>query len=276
MTMPGIEFGPDLNSPLSVAQTGRDRQTHQVIETAIRQGDVLLAYQPVVTARQPDRPAFYEALIRIVDHNHNIVPAGDFMPVAETRETGRIIDCLALEMGLNALNDVPDLRLAINMSARSIGYPRWGETLNKGLARNKTIAERLILEITESSAMVMPDLVAVFMADLHKRGISFALDDFGAGYTAFRYLRDFYFDILKIDGQFIRNIQDDANNQVLTAALVSIGQHFDMLTVAEAVETQQEATFLQSAGFDCLQGYYFGVPTTMPAWMSDIDARAAS
>ncbi len=268
--------GSELDSPLAFAMTSRDKSIHRLIEKAIRQGDVLLAYQPVVVARQPERPAFYEGLIRIHDENHNILPAGDFMPVAETREIGRIMDCLALEIGLTALHDQPSLRLSINMSARSIGYPRWKETLNKGLARDATVAERLILEITESSAMIMPDLVSVFMADLHQRGISFALDDFGAGYTAFRYLRDFYFDILKIDGQFIRDIHEDANNQVLTEALVSIGQHFDMLTVAEAVEKPEEAAFLTSAGFDCLQGYYFGMPTTTPAWQSTQPQKAAS
>lgn len=236
----------------------------------------MLAFQPVVSAKNLGSPAFYEGLIRILDEDHNILPAGEFMPLAETREVGRMIDCLALEQGLNALAEQPALRLAINMSARSIGYPRWMEVLNKGLARDGTIAERLILEITESSAMIMPELVTVFMEDLHKRGISFALDDFGAGYTAFRYLKEFYFDIIKIDGQFVRNIHQDSNNQVLMAALVSIGKHFDMVTVAEAVEKPQEAAFLQDAGLDCLQGYYFGMPTTMPDWLEKDQKRAAS
>jgi EAL domain-containing protein (putative c-di-GMP-specific phosphodiesterase class I) len=269
-------FGGELDSPLAFASSQRDKSIHMLIENAIRQKDVLLAYQPIVAARNPEVPAFYEGLIRILDEDHNILPAGDFMPVAETREVGRIIDCLALELGLNTLMEQPNLRLSINMSARSIGYQRWGEVLNQGLAKDGTIAERLILEITESSAMIMPDLVTVFMADMHRRGISFALDDFGAGFTAFRYLKEFYFDIVKIDGSFIRNIHEDANNQVLTSALVSIGQHFDMLTVAEAVECPQEAAFLQSAGFDCLQGYYFGMPTTMPVWQKESAARAAS
>ncbi len=266
----------ELDSPLAFATSRRDQGIHRLIENAIAQKDVLLAYQPVVSAKNPEMPAFYEGLIRILDEDHNVLPAGDFMPVAETREVGRIIDCLSLEMGLKALLQEPALRLSINMSARSIGYPRWMEVLNTGLSRSNTIAERLILEITESSAMVMPDLVSVFMTDLHARGISFALDDFGAGYTAFRYLKDFYFDIVKIDGQFIRNINEDANNQVLASALISIGKHFDMLTVAEAVETAEEAAFLTAAGFDCLQGYYFGMPTTMPAWEEKPAERAAS
>ncbi len=268
--------GGELDSPLAFASGQRDRNMHQTIETAVRNRDVMLAFQPVVSAKNPGSPAFYEGLIRILDEDHNILPAGEFMPLAETREVGRMIDCLALEQGLNALAEQPALRLAINMSARSIGYPRWMEVLNKGLARDGTIAERLILEITESSAMIMPELVTVFMEDLHKRGISFALDDFGAGYTAFRYLKEFYFDIIKIDGQFVRNIHQDSNNQVLMAALVSIGKHFDMVTVAEAVEKPQEAAFLQDAGLDCLQGYYFGMPTTMPDWLEKDQKRAAS
>lgn len=276
MTAMATNIGNDLDSPLAYASAQRDKTVHQMIENAIRQKDVMLAYQPIVSARNPEIPAFYEGLIRILDEDHNILPAGDFMPVAETREVGRMIDSLALELGLATLLEQPTLRLSINMSARSIGYPRWTEVLNQGLARDSTIAERLILEITESSAMVMPDLVTVFMVDMHKRGISFALDGFGAGFTAFRYLKEFYFDIVKIDGQFIRNIHEDANNQVLAAALVSIGQQFDMLTVAEAVEQPEEAAFLQAAGFDCLQGYYFGMPTTNPVWQEQEPARVAS
>lgn len=266
----------ELDSPLAFAMNRRDQSIFQQVERAIKQGDVLLAFQPVVSAKRPDVPAFYEGLIRILDEDENILPAGQFMHVAETREIGRIIDCLALELGLKTLLEQPSLRLSINMSARSIGYPRWTEVLNRGLAMDRTIAERLILEITESSAMVMPDLVTVFMADLHKRGICFALDDFGAGFTAFRYLKEFYFDILKIDGQFVRDIHLDANNQVLAGALVSIGQHFDMLTVAEAVEQPEEAAYLQSIGFDCLQGYYFGMPTTMPVWDRPEKTKVAS
>ena len=96
------------------------------------------------------------------------MPARDFIGAVETSEPGRIIDCLALEMGLAALAEEPALRLAINMSARSIGYPRWKRTLAHGLDGDATVAERLILEITEASAMLMPDIVQVFMDDLQR------------------------------------------------------------------------------------------------------------
>lgn len=256
------------DSPLSAAILERDRDTISMVQNALDRRDVLLAFQPVMAAGDTQRPAFYEGLIRVLDDNGRVIPAKDFIETVETMEAGRLLDCLALEMGLVALSRQPDLRLAINMSARSIGYARWNRTLHRAIARDVTIAERLILEITESSAMVMPDLVSVFMAELSNKGISFALDDFGAGYTSFRYLRQFYFDILKIDGQFIRGISNNPDNQVLTNAMISIAKQFDMFTVAETVERQEDAEYLIAAGIDCLQGYHFGAPTITPPWKS--------
>lgn len=260
------EYPDRVDDPVSAAVRERDRDVLQMVRDALMEQRVLLAYQPVVRADRPDRPAFYEGLIRVMDKSGRIIPARDFIAVVETDEIGRMIDCLSLEIGLEALRSQPGLRLAINMSARSIGYPRWTRTLNRGLKSDPTIGERLILEITESSAMVMPDITRVFMASLQARGISFALDDFGSGYTSFRYLREFYFDILKIDGQFIRDIHKNPDNQVLCAALVSIAQHFDMFTVAEMVENAEDAEFLIGAGLDCLQGYHFGMPRFQPDW----------
>jgi EAL domain-containing protein (putative c-di-GMP-specific phosphodiesterase class I) len=152
------------------------------------------------------------------------------------------------------------------MSARSIGYPKWLAILRNGMRKHPGLGERLILEITESSAMLVPEIVVAFMKDLQSDGVAFALDDFGAGYTAIRYFKDFAFDILKIDGQFIRNIHADPDNQVLTAALLAIGRQFDMLCVAESVETLADAEYLQALGVDCQQGYFFGAPTVQPDW----------
>ncbi|WP_415183313.1 EAL domain-containing protein [Phaeovulum sp.] len=257
---------PGLLSPLDYAVTQRDRDTIAMVRDAVKRRDVLLAFQPVVQSTRPDEPAFYEGLIRVLDETGRIIPAKDFIHPLETSELGRQLDCLSLEMGLISLAEDPSLRLSINMSARSIGYAEWMRTLNKGLIVDETAAERLILEITESSAMAIPDLVTGFMQDLQARGVSFALDDFGAGYTSFRYLREFYFDMIKIDGQFIKGIAEDPDNQVLTEALISIARHFDMFTIAEAVENPRDAEFLVHLGVDCMQGYYFGAPTIVPPW----------
>lgn len=257
---------PSEASPLSFAVASRDRETLAMVGRAIDRRDVLLAFQPIMQTAQPDRPAFYEGLIRVIDDTGRLIPSHDFIGTTETTELGRRLDCLALEMGLMSLAENPRLRLSINMSARSIGWPEWSRILTQGLARDDTVGERLILEITESSAMMMPEHVSVFMHDTHNKGISFALDDFGAGFTSFRYLREFYFDILKISGQFICGIARNPDNQVLTRALLSIARHLEMFTVAEGVETAEDAAWLAGEGVDCLQGFYYGAPTVMPPW----------
>ncbi len=269
------ELSAQKDNPLDYAIRERDKNTMQMVRSALRRKQVMLAYQPVVRADGQHHPAFYEGLIRVLDDTGRIIPARDFIEVVETDEMGRILDCLALELGLAALLEEPTLRLSVNMSARSIGYPRWMKTLNHGLDIDETAAERLILEITETSAMLIPDIVCSFMRDLQKRGISFALDDFGAGYTAFRFLKNFYFDIVKIDGQFIRKIHDDPDNQVLTRALVGIAEQFEMFTVAESIETIDEVRFLESIGIDCMQGYYFGAPTVSPPWRIPVQGKRA-
>ncbi|AKO97951.1 EAL domain protein [Marinovum algicola DG 898] len=254
----------------------RDRDTLRMVDEAVRHKQVMLAFQPVVQARRPDRMAFYEGLIRVLDETGRVIPAVDFIQPIEESETGRRIDCLALEKGLLTLARTPSLRLAINMSARSIGYRPWMRTLDRGLKADPTVGERLILEITENSAMLVPEIVIGFMSDLQKRGIAFALDDFGAGFTALRHFKQFQFDILKIDGQFIRNIHADPDNQVLTQAILAIAQQFDMFTVAENVENAEDVSALTAMGVDCLQGYFFGAPTVSPGWLDDRKARASA
>jgi EAL domain-containing protein (putative c-di-GMP-specific phosphodiesterase class I) len=262
--------------PLSYAITARDRSTIKMVDDAVRHKQVMLAFQPVVPAGQSERVAFYEGLIRVLDATGRIIPAREFIGAIETTETGRVVDCLALEKGLRTLSMHGSLRLSINMSARSIGYSRWIRTLNRGLDADPTVGERLILEITESSAMLVPELVTGFMDEVAQRGVSFALDDFGAGFTSFRYLKDFYFDILKIDGQFIRGIAQDPDNQVLTTALATIGRQFDMVTVAESVERADDAAYLTAIGIDCLQGYYYGAPSVKPVWLTPEVRRASA
>lgn len=265
-----------MGDPLTYAVNRRDACTIGMVDEAIRFNNVRLAYQPVVQAQKPDHVGYYEGLLRVLDPSGRIIPARDFIDAIEETETGRLMDCIALSQGLAALRETPDLRLAINMSARSIGFRKWTRTLSRGLMDDPTIAERLILEITEQSAMLVPELVINFMDELRVKGVAFALDDFGAGYTAFRYFKQFHFDILKIDGLFIRGIARDPDNQVMTKAMISVGQQFDMFTVAESVENAADAAYLTQIGVDCLQGYYYGAPTVAEPWKADARERKSA
>jgi len=247
------------SDPLEYALGARDKDVLVMVEEALEKQNARLAFQPVVTAG-PRKIAFFEGLIRVLDDTGRVIPAGQFMPVVEETVLGRRIDCAALRCAFNKLRQFPDAHLSLNMSARSIGDGEWRDILRKGLRQNPEYGNRLIFEINEKSAMLLPDVVTRFLAEMQPRGITFALDNFGSGFTSFKSMREFLFDLVKIDKGFVRGVEENGDNQVLCAALLSVCHQFDMFAVAEGVETAAEAAYLTALGVDCLQGFHIGAP----------------
>lgn len=231
-----------------------------LVAEALAEGRVLLALQPVMQAKRPDRPAFHEALLRLRDRHGRLVSAGLFIGALEATPLGRQLDRTALRLALAELARRPDLRLSVNLSPCSLDDPAWRGTLAAGLAADPAAGERLILEITERAAADCPRALEAAMRALRPSGVCFAIDDFGAGATALAHLRRFRFDILKIDGQFSRRIAEDRDNQALVTAIAGLARHFEMVTVAESVERPQDAAWLTAAGLDALQGWHLGHP----------------
>ena len=250
-----------LFDPLRFAMASRDADVMSMVRDALDAGRAQLAFQPVVTSGDKPHTVYHEGLVRLTDENGRMLPAGHFMPFIEESEMGRRIDCAALQLALRMLYDNPDARVSVNVSARSLGYGEWRRILVQGFMNNDLLGERLVLEISETSAMMLHENVIRFMHEMQPRGVGFALDGFGAGMTAFRYLKDFLFDLVKIDKGFIRGIDTNPDNQVLAEALITVAHQFEMFAVADGVETPQEAAFLTRFGVDCLQGYHIGVPT---------------
>ena len=256
------------DNPLNAAVVSRDKSVVHMATEAVKHKQCKLAFQPVVQANGSHDVAFYEGFIRVLDDTGRVIPAREFMPQVENTPVGRELDCVALELGLQTLMRNAGIRLSINMSARSIGYTRWSRILERFLRKDPSLGERLILEISENSAMLVPELVIDFMDRLQPRGIAFALDDFGASNFSFRYFREFLFDAAKIDGQFIRGIGDHPDNQALVRALVAVAREFEILVTAESVESKRDAEFLAANGVNCMQGFLFGAPSVTPPWKS--------
>lgn len=230
------------------------------VAQALVQGRLGFHFQPVVRADAPRMPAFYEMLARVQLPGGQILPASAFLPAVEAGELGRAIDRLALGRALEALAATPGLRLSINVSPRSMGDEEWLGILAAAHRGGSGVCGRLILEITEDDALRDAELTAEFVRHVRRLGPALALDDFGAGATGFRHFRDFRFDMVKIDGGFINGVSRDADAQALVRCLASLARHFEMLTIAERVETRADADWLRAAGIDCLQGYLYGRP----------------
>jgi len=231
------------------------------VAQALAHGRLTFHYQPVVQARNPQAPAFFEALARLRTPTGEVLPAGAFMPAVESGLLGRAIDRLALGHALKVLGANPGLRLAVNMSPLSMGDEEWLEILAAAARGGSGVCGRLILEITEAAAMQNVDQTIDFMDHVRTTGCAFALDDFGAGATGFRYFRDFRFDMVKIDGGFIEGVHRTRDAQVLVECLTAVARHFEMVTVAERVEDQADADWLRNLGVDALQGYLYGRPS---------------
>jgi EAL domain-containing protein (putative c-di-GMP-specific phosphodiesterase class I) len=161
------------------------------------------------------------------------------------------------------------------MSARSVGYQPWNTVLRNALNAAPRLGYSLILEINETSAMQMHDVLQPFMEEMRDHGIVFALDDFGSGLLSLALLRTMRFEIAKIDGTLARDIDSSPDRQAIVRAAIALAQEMEMYVVAEAVETEAEANWLREAGVGCLQGYLFGAPTVTPDFRAFRHGRPA-
>lgn len=255
---------PGLASPFDAAISAQDRETLAMVASALNDRRMRLAFQPVVYASDPSVIGFFEGFIRLLNLRDQVIPARDFMAAVEQRQLGRDIDCAALQMGLMAMQRNPQIRVSVNMSARSVGYQPWIDILRQSLREAPRIGNNLILEINEMSALQVPDVLKPFMAEMREHGIVFALDDFGAEMTSLRLLHEMQFEIVKIDGVLVKDVDRFPERQMLVRAAIAVAEEMGMYVVAESVETEGEATWLRNAGVGCLQGYLFGAPTVTP------------
>lgn len=240
------------------------------VQSALKTGRLILAYQPVVDART-HAVHHYECLLRLRLESGAIVPAAAFVPVVERSGLMRLIDRRALDLSLAELSRHADVALAINISAVTTTDASWLRTLNASLKNRPDISARLCVELTETIALENIEETAKFVSSLRDLGVRVALDDFGAGFTSFRNLRSLAVDTVKIDGSFIKDLSGNIDNQVFVRTLMGLADSFGLSTVAECVETAADAAHLAERGVGYLQGYYFGRPMIERPWMNDPD-----
>lgn len=220
-------------------------------------------YQPIVHLQEGE-PHHYEALIRLRDEAGNVLPPDIFIKVAEKFGLATKIDCLVVTDCIRKLAELESegnrAGLAINLSGKSVGNAELLALIQRELEATRVNPTRIIFEITETAAFHNFDQVQQFVRDVKKVGCRFALDDFGVGFSSFYYIKQLDIDYLKIDGSFIRNLLDSANDRVFVQAMVEISRVFGMKVIAEWVENAEIMSLLQEMGVDYGQGYYFGKP----------------
>lgn len=243
----------------------KHRAVCEEIVAALDENRVFIALQPIVDA-QTGAPALYEALVRIRSHAGTITGPGDILGAAEESGLVADLDQRVLELALAYLsansrshNDVRTT-LSVNVSGASLRDPAWPGRVEAALMGRETLARQLVLEVTETAAIVDLGASACALNRLRALGCRIAMDDFGAGHTSFRNLRALKIDIVKIDGAFVRNLVDSAEDQFFVRTLHELAKRIGARTVAEWVENAQCASLLAHWGVDYLQGAHYGMP----------------
>lgn len=232
---------------------------------ALKDNRVKLAFQPIMNA--DDRKAsFHECLIRLIDENGKMQSAGQFFPAIEKLGLSRLVDQFALRTAMHELSLFPDLSLSVNVSPATLMNRSWLRGLVLSLRDSPSVAKRLIVEVTESAVIENPEQVTMIVRTLRDLGCRVALDDFGAGYTAFSQLKDLDLDIVKIDKSFVRGIGVETN-RLFVKTLQSLADGVNVKTVAEGAETMGEADMLALDGIDYIQGYIYGFPQVERVWL---------
>jgi diguanylate cyclase (GGDEF)-like protein len=242
------------------------RATDEIV-AALNERRIFLAYETIVSASERT-PAFYECLMRIRRSDGSLIAAGDIVPIAERLGLMRLLDHRVLELVVEEMIAAPKLRLSLNVSAASTTDPDWWAGLCALLRAHAGIAERLIVEITESAAIQDIDETRGFVARVKDLGGRIAIDDFGAGYTSFRNLRKLGVDIVKIDGAFVRDMMRSDDDRAFVRTLIDLAKRLSLATVAEWVQDEPAAQTLRDWGCDYLQGALIGLATTERPWLT--------
>jgi diguanylate cyclase (GGDEF)-like protein/PAS domain S-box-containing protein len=261
------------------------RSTHKRVHWAKRLRDALdedrliLFSQPVVRLRD-QKPVHHEILVRIRDDDGKYILPGHFIELAESLGLVQEIDLCVVQKLLGFMRKHHQfgkpLRYFVNLSRVSISDQRWIKRFIKLLRESRVDPSQLVFEITETAAMSEIDVTLTFIRQLKDMGCRFALDDFGAGFSSFYYLKRFEVDYLKIDGSFIRDLASDEGSRIFVRALNDVAQGLSKQVIAEWVETPEVLKILTDMGAQFGQGYLFQRPQPLEGAVEPLRARAHS
>jgi diguanylate cyclase (GGDEF)-like protein len=233
---------------------------------ALHDNRLMFAYQPIVSAKTRTL-VHYECLLRMRRPDGTVVSASHFIPAAEQLGLVHLVDRRALEMTVDALKANPAISLAVNVSGTTAGDPSWLQSFVDHVRANQPVADRMIVELTETAALQGFEESTRFISGLRELGCRVAIDDFGAGYTSFRNLQMLRVDMVKIDGTYVRDLSTSPDNQIFVRTLVDLARNFQLKTVAEWVGSDKDAALLEQFGVDYFQGFHIGEPQLEPEWL---------
>ncbi len=254
--------GKNCVAVLGKDETGAEMEVFrkgEQLRLALEEDRVVAFVQPIVSI--PGGLYAYEVLARIED-NGRFLTANEFIHAAEELGLTIELDTIVFKKGLEylAAHSTDQIKLFFNLASRTLASEQTVRDM-VALAREwKIPLSKIVFEITEREALPRISELSHLIDELHSYGISFALDDFGSGFSSFLYLKYLAVDYVKIEGSFIRQIAVDRRDRIMVEHIASIANQFGIKTIAEMVEDEETNLLLQSYGINFAQGYYYGHP----------------
>ena len=259
----------------------REMQWATRLEAAFDEGRFRLFAQRIFPISASDGGLYLEVLLRLVEHDGSVILPGAFLPAAERFHLASRIDGLVLSQAIKMLAAQPDLTsldtIFINLSGQSIGDLAFHrEAINLLSGAGALICRCICLEITETAAITNMGDAGLFIEQVRRLGVRIALDDFGAGAASFGYLKSLAIDILKIDGQFVRNLIDNQLDEAAVRCFIDVARILGVKIVAEWVESGSVFSRLTDMGVDYAQGYLLHRPEPIENIMRSVTVRDAA
>ncbi|HYD80368.1 MAG TPA: EAL domain-containing protein [Paucimonas sp.] len=231
---------------------------------AVRNGEFLLYYQPIVNARTRQIMGF-EALMRWVRPESGLVSPVQFIPMAESNGLINLLGAWALKAACTQLKRFEEasgrpLYISVNVSPRQFRHDQFIEMVDDAIRLAGIDASQLLLEITEGILMSDPEHAEALLTQINARKVRVAIDDFGTGYSSLSYLKRFPIDALKIDRAFIKDLPESVKDTAICNVVMSLARHLKLATVAEGVENERQLQFLAEQGCTFIQGFHTGRP----------------
>ncbi|MFN8156175.1 MAG: EAL domain-containing protein [Candidatus Nanopelagicales bacterium] len=240
--------------------------TEDELRNAIAADQLVVHYQPIVELATREVVG-HEALVRWLHPDRGLIPPLDFLPIAET--TGLIVDIdrVVLDTVCRAMAERPDLvgHVSVNMSPRHLQEVGWRQVIEETVAAYGVPSSRIVVEVTETGILPLLESLQPDFRVLRERGFGLHVDDFGTGYSSISLLRDLPINGLKLDASFTRRLGDaDGKAAVLAAGLAALATSLGIGSIAEGVETEDDAAILLEQGWTHAQGWLFGRPQPLP------------
>jgi EAL domain-containing protein (putative c-di-GMP-specific phosphodiesterase class I) len=231
-----------------------------LVWSAVREGRVEFAFQPICHSANRSSVLYYECLVRCIDENSRVISPVEFIPDLERNGEIRRFDFHVFQRAVALLGEHPEVTLGVNVSALSaVGDPLWDPAF-LWLSDRPDVARRLVVEITET-ASVEPAGARAFARRLRQMGCRVAVDDFGTGYSLQAATAVGQVDIVKIDASFIGSVGRSVDALCRFDAVVASALKFGDCIVVEGIENEGDLSLVCGAGIEWVQGYYFGRPS---------------